>query len=268
MPSMAARWWVPWTGASLVAGIALWLVVLRRRRCRVMDVADLTRELESKGFFVVDGLLGEATAAGLRRELRALRSSMAAGKLQHGLAVDTNAVARGDLVLLFDEGDHPAQSPTLSAYFALMGDLLGGLEADGDAERVLRGRVERCKFLCSCYPGATAPGARYVKHRDAWPPRPGRKLTLVYYANEAWEPAHGGQLRIWPEDGSEPVDVAPVGDRLVGFCAWLEHEVLGAFADRYALTTWLYNERDSVLEVVADQLKRRRSARATSTAAS
>ncbi|OLP86305.1 Prolyl 4-hydroxylase subunit alpha [Symbiodinium microadriaticum] len=37
------------------------------------------------------------------------------------------------------------------------------------------------------------------------------------------------------------VDVAPLADRLVLFSSeWLEHEVLPAYAERWAVTTWFY----------------------------
>jgi hypothetical protein len=36
--------------------------------------------------------------------------------------------------------------------------------------------ADSCGFMLACYPGK---GSRYVKHRDAHPERPGRKLTVL-----------------------------------------------------------------------------------------
>lgn len=81
-------------------------------------------------------------------------------------------------------------------------------------------------------------GARYVRHRDAFPGGDNRRVTAIVYLNEAWCPEHGGQLRLHVEP---PVDVEPVLDRLVVFLsARVEHEVLPSNAERWAVTAWYY----------------------------
>src|SRR5690606_18790046 len=68
-------------------------------------------------------------------------------------------------------------------------------------------------------------GARYVKHRDASPLTPNRRLTLIYYLSENWSPEDGGQLRIYPNDSdasageseSTYIDISPLQNRLVVF---------------------------------------------------
>jgi hypothetical protein len=107
------------------------------------------------------------------------------------------------------------------------------------------------------YPGD---GSRYVRHRDASPSSPHRRVTAIYYANRThWDPSKdGGSLRIYGTGegfarsshgptGTAPalgpsalpagvsvgvhadeetyVDVAPCGDRLLVFLSHLEHEV-------------------------------------------
>lgn len=116
----------------------------------------------------------------------------------------------------------------------------------------------RMSTMAARYPGG---GARYARHRDALPNHDvRRRLTAVYYANDSWRKEDGGCLRAHfpaevgrrvegalPNDGSEEgmegyvVDVAPLADRLVLFSSeWLEHEVLPAYAERWAVTTWFY----------------------------
>lgn len=87
-------------------------------------------------------------------------------------------------------------------------------------------------------------GARYTRHRDAFSgpgqAGPNRRLTAIWYANAEWRPEHGGLLRLYPE-GEEPVEIAPVIDRLVVFLSdRMDHEVLPAYAPRVALTAWYY----------------------------
>ena len=57
----------------------------------------------------------------------------------------------------------------------------------------------------ACYPGE---GARYVRHLDAFEGGTNRRLTCLYYMNKNWQPEHGGQLRLYLPDPSDPT-----GDR-------------------------------------------------------
>ena len=112
------------------------------------------------------------------------------------------------------------------------------------------------------YPGN---GTGYVRHRDAYPPsldsytnlkdrkEDYRQLTVIYYLNRHWTPQAGGKLRLYSRhpaassstDGLAEAeihwDIEPVIDRLVIFRAdRIEHEVLPAYRERLALTTWMY----------------------------
>lgn len=260
-------------GLALWAGRALVSWLLERARSRALDLDELARAVRQRGYFVHDGFLGPSHAAKICAEIRRMRArdELRPGKLQHGLVANLDAATRGDLIRMFEAGDgepieiDPAAYPALAGFFELMDEIRAALAADAELGTAVRGRMERSKFMCACYPGD---GARYVRHRDAWPPTPGRKLTLIYYLNSGWKPADGGQLRLWPEPpeaaaadapAAEPVQLAPILDRLVVFCSWQEHEVQPAHAERLAVTTWFFNARDSALELVADQLKRSRA---------
>lgn len=59
-------------------------------------------------------------------------------------------------------------------------------------------------------------GACFPIHVDSEESIDGRRLTAILYLNPEWAPAHGGQLRLYPP-GAQPVDVAPLNDRLVIF---------------------------------------------------
>jgi SM-20-related protein len=64
-----------------------------------------------------------------------------------------------------------------------------------------------------------------------------RRLTAIYYLNEDWRPEDGGQLRLFLP--SVDRDIAPIADRLLVFMsAEVEHAVLPALAERWALTAW------------------------------
>lgn len=80
------------------------------------------------------------------------------------------------------------------------------------------------------------PGARYVRHKDAFQGDESRRLTAIVYLNDGWRAEHGGQLRLHLPT---PLDVEPRLDQLVVFRSEVvEHEVLPARAERWALTAW------------------------------
>ena len=82
-------------------------------------------------------------------------------------------------------------------------------------------------------------GAAYAPHRDAFRGGPSRRVTAIWYLNDAWVPAHGGLLRLHLDGGA--LDVEPTLDCLVVFLSEkIEHEVLPALAPRLALTAWYY----------------------------
>ncbi|KAL1515453.1 hypothetical protein AB1Y20_002078 [Prymnesium parvum] len=91
------------------------------------------------------------------------------------------------------------------------------------------------KLMLAHYP----PGGRYVRHSDVSPTLPYRRVTAILYLNEGWEPAHGGELLLFPPGCARPVAVAPHAGRLVLFDSHMEHEVLSTAVDRWALTAWL-----------------------------
>jgi hypothetical protein len=111
-------------------------------------------------------------------------------------------------------------------------------------------------MMLACYPGSpdgTATG--YVAHLDNPRGLDPRKLSAVFYLNEAWEASHCGELRLKLRkpssaqhaggSGSEAVDVdiAPEAGRLVVFFSELiVHEVRPSTVPRFAVTQWFVGE--------------------------
>ena len=59
-------------------------------------------------------------------------------------------------------------------------------------------------------------GACFPIHVDSEESVDGRRLTAILYLNPGWKEADAGQLRLYPP-GAQPVDIAPLHDRLVIF---------------------------------------------------
>ncbi|MBL4247086.1 2OG-Fe(II) oxygenase [Vibrio fluvialis] len=82
-------------------------------------------------------------------------------------------------------------------------------------------------------------GDFYKKHLDAFRGQENRKLTTVFYMNEAWQPDDGGELKIYDLDDQLIDTVAPVAGRLVVFLSEkFPHEVLPTYADRVSIAGW------------------------------
>jgi SM-20-related protein len=93
--------------------------------------------------------------------------------------------------------------------------------------------LRRMEVQLAHYP---ATGAKYDRHRDAFPGEDNRRVTAIVYLNEPWQPPHGGYLRLYTQP---MLDIPPSLDRLVVFRSEVvEHEVLATFASRFALTAW------------------------------
>ncbi len=183
--------------------------------------AELTA-LGETGAFVRDGLFGEL-AAQLRSAALAeveAASLRPAGVSRGALREES---VRGDFIRWVGPDDGPVWAAA-HARFAELSEQLNQAAYLG---------LRRFDLQLAHYP----PGARYVRHRDAFVGGPNRRLTAILYLNAGWRPEHGGALRLHLDAGVQ--DVAPELDRAVIFLSdRVEHEVLPTFAPRLALTAW------------------------------
>jgi SM-20-related protein len=88
------------------------------------------------------------------------------------------------------------------------------------------------------------PGARYHTHVDRFADASHRRVSVLLYLNEAWQPDDGGHLRLHlGEADREPFrDVTPRGGSLVAFLSdAVPHEVLPARRERWSLAGWFTN---------------------------
>lgn len=185
-------------------------------------------QLLGRGFFVRDGFLGEAAARATRAELEKLHQT---GRLKPAgmspLGEYFDPAVRGD-AHLFLRPNEPELVHALPTFLALQEKLRGaGLKL-----------VDFTEFQAALYPGN---GARYVRHIDHTPMAfYKRVVTALLYLNPGWVPEHGGSVRVFTGDDAY-TDVEPRMDRLLVFRSTdIGHEVLPAFAPRYALTIWYH----------------------------
>lgn len=88
---------------------------------------------------------------------------------------------------------------------------------------------------------AYAPGSRYRTHRDRFADARHRRVSVLLYLNDDWQPADGGALRLYLEapDAAPWRDVLPAGGTLVAFLSdQVHHEVRPARRERWSVAGW------------------------------
>ncbi|MDH4607863.1 2OG-Fe(II) oxygenase [Pseudomonas sp. BN102] len=189
------------------------------------QLAPIVDDLASQGWSHQRLAMSAELTAALAGECRA---RAAAGSLEpasvgRGEGQQIREGVRGDSIHWLERG----QSATSDAYLDLMDEL--------------RQRLNRELFLgledFECHFALYPPGAFYQKHLDRFRDDDRRAVSVVAYLNADWQPAQGGALRLYLEQGER--DVLPEGGSLVVFLsAELPHEVLPASRERLSLTGW------------------------------
>ena len=196
-----------------------------------LDDADI-RALGERGYLVRDGFSGARAAAAARAAALAFAEAegLWPAGLSRGAGYRRERERRGDEIAWLTPEQAPAGlTPLLERFEALRLGL----------NRTAYLGLARFDLQLARYPA----GARYVRHLDAFPGGPNRRLTATYYLNAGWRPEDGGLLRLHLPEG--PFDLEPVLDRLVVFLSdRVEHEVLPARTPRWAVTAWYYGRED------------------------
>ena len=209
-------------------------------------------QLHTDGYCIVDGFLSSSSdsPSALSADVALLKST--GGFRQGGMQSQQSwkeAQVRGDSVCWLSSTAPDPSTPAIAALLSQLNAAMAALAA-----------VWPASFPCipsSSQLAVYAPGARYVRHRDAHGEGgPQRRLTAIVYLNADWEAGMGGQLRLYvqrrrkqaEEDEKKgeaaaveetAVDVLPVYGRLLLFLSLeIEHEVLAATQRRLAITTW------------------------------
>lgn len=139
-----------------------------------------------------------------------------------------NEAIRGDLIQWLDK---KTAAPEISLYLKRMDALIQHLN------QTLFLSLKDFEVHMTIYPA----GSFYKRHLDRSKKDDHRKISVICYLNKDWREEHGGQLRIYPQEGTK--DILPLGGRLVCFRSdLLEHEVLPATRPRLSLTGWILDQ--------------------------
>ena len=185
--------------------------------------------LSQNGYAVVDSFLN-------REECEAIRSHpWLAGPIEElqraSIGKDNRQVnesVRGDFIRWIDPND---ADPPLAVYLNRLIQLRQFLNEN------LFLSLKDQEIHVARYPA----GAFYKRHLDQFRRDGHRRISVICYLNPEWMPDHGGQLRMYTDQGEQ--DVLPTEGRLACFRSdMIEHEVLPATRERASVTGWLLDE--------------------------
>lgn len=193
---------------------------------------EIVNSLVERDYAIVDGFLNNTELELLSQELYRYfdEGEFKAAGIGQGQEYQRNESIRGDYIRWIDR-----ENLRMDCHFIL--DRLEALSHYLNETCYLSIRKSEIHF--ALYPAGTF----YKRHLDVFQKTKSRKISVVCYLNKDWQPAHGGQIRLYVNDetGKEKqVDILPIGGRLVCFKSdILEHEVLPATRERCSVTGWL-----------------------------
>lgn len=184
-------------------------------------------KLEKEGFFILDQFLPDAQFQALRAHAAALfqQGTFQVSHIGQGDMRQQQTVVRSDLISWLDP--LAKEGPVYDYCQVLM---------------ALKERLNQTFFLglneFEAHFAVYAPGAAYKKHRDQFAHNTDRKISCVFYLNEAWQENDGGQLVLYSETDTIVQHIMPVSNRLVCFQSHLLHEVLESQRERQSIAGW------------------------------
>jgi len=214
-------------------------------------------ECKTRGYAVVDGLLGEPTSTSIRCALEAFASAnkdtFTKGELDQSerklLGDDVVDTYRDDFIYWLT-GAEPGLVGAFAQFMrvTVLNPLTLVFGQEGNLAPV-------DSYVSNAMLSVYRPGASgFVPHVDnCGPDRDPRALTAIYYPSSSETSAFGGHLALFPQDASLTVRIAPTPDRLVLFAsARVPHAVEGfaaeAKAHRMAVSFWYIGDPTQIIE--------------------
>lgn len=183
-------------------------------------------QIYQEGFSVIDNFLSHEHYLKLNEMIKTLyhQNTFAQAKIGHKSGKAQNKAIRNDQIFWLDRGD-----PAVNDYF----DQLDSLCALLNQTLFLGLQQHEAHFA------VYEPHGFYKKHVDQFTTTQDRRISCVYYLNEAWEADFGGTLKLYNTEDELLTEIMPIGNRFVCFNSNMPHEVSTAYQTRYSIAAWL-----------------------------
>lgn len=186
-----------------------------------------------QGFHIIDNFLDPKEC----NELRVIAQQMyqqgqyRSAKIGFNTKSQLNNAIRTDEIAWFGE-DHP--EPAIKAYLQTTHELMICFN------RTLFLGLNEFETHFAAY----QTGAFYKKHTDQFATNKSRKISCVYYLNEDWTAALGGELKLYAKDEQIMQSVLPIGNRFICFTSDLLHEVCVTNQTRFSIAGWMKTRKN------------------------
>lgn len=188
----------------------------------------LAENIYHHGFHLMDNFLDEDDYQALRTTIQTLRNSgnFKPAKIGPTLDKTANANIRNDAIFWLDKA---AENPAVARYLETLEALSQQLN-----QSLFLGLVD-----VEAHFAIYEPNNFYKKHVDQFSTNQDRRISCVYYLNENWQDAFGGELILYEGNDEPLITIQPQGNRLVCFNSDMPHEVVTTYETRYSITAWL-----------------------------
>lgn len=201
-------------------------------------MAVLAAALHGDGWCCLPRFLDAGQVAALRGDLLEQRPEFQAAAVGRARARHERAEVRSDATLWLD-GRNEVQREFLAAM--------------DNMRLALNRRLYLGLSSYEAHYAHYAPGAFYQRHLDVFqalamavPTGPRRVLSTVFYLNDGWLDADGGELVLWAGDDRELARVAPRAGSAIFFLSdAVPHEVRPACVDRYSIAGWFRTQGEA-----------------------
>ncbi len=180
------------------------------------------------GFHVIDNFLDDDTYRALRATIQAMHQDghFKPAKIGQNNLKTINMAIRNDAICWLDK---PGINNAVKTYFVEIEKLCNILN-----QSLLLGLIDY-----EAHFAIYQPNNFYKKHIDQFKTTLDRRISCVYYLNNEWSEANGGELLLYNTNEQPLTTIAPEGNRFVCFNSSMVHEVRTAYQLRYSIATWL-----------------------------
>lgn len=194
----------------------------------MIDPELITYNLCTHGFHIIDDFLASVHYQSLRKKAEKMHQKGLFKSAKIGLKVtaqQNNTIRTDEICWIDEESDDPA----VQAYLIQTNNV-----ANIFNESLFLGLIE-----FETHFAAYQAGSFYKKHIDQFATTKTRKISCVYYLNNDWQEAFGGELKLYNKEEQLIKNVFPEGNRFICFNSELLHEVCLTHQPRYSITGWM-----------------------------
>lgn len=204
------------------------LAHLAIRVTTLLDPELITDNLCTHGFHIMDNFLDLHHCQSLRKIAKTMHHNGLFKNAKIGLQIKAqhNNAIRTDEICWLDED---SVEPAVHTY----------LKQVNHVANILNQSLFLSLTEFETHFAAYQPGSFYKKHIDQFATTKTRKISCVYYLNEDWNDAFGGELKLYNKENQLIQNVPPLENRFICFNSELPHEVCLTHQPRYSIAGWM-----------------------------